>query len=61
MSKDDDQNDETNIIEGYDTTETLMTFFDALMTSSRNLTEEWILDSKCTFHMTHNKVWVQNF
>lgn len=53
--------EKVNIIKGYDTVEAVVSFSDALMIYSGNLTEEWILDSGCTFHMTHNKVCLQNF
>ena len=34
---------------------------DALTVSSVNAEKEWILDSGCTFHMTPNKSWFEEF
>ena len=33
----------------------------ALAVSSVDLEKEWILDSSCTFHMTPNKSWFEEF
>ena len=40
--------------DGYEST-------DILMVSSVNSEKEWILESSCTFHMTPNKAWFEDF
>ncbi|TYK21886.1 reverse trancriptase [Cucumis melo var. makuwa] len=54
---------ETNVIDGYDSVEVTNGYdlAEVLMVSHRDIQDAWIMNSRCTYHMTPNQDFLINF